>query len=298
MKNPILLLAIILICVSACNKMEQDLPKSPQKCNGQIELCDKTYDEVVFACTHNSYNYKTTEPNFVLPNQNNSIEQQLEDGVRALMLDIHYPDEDIDADPNSLWLYHSVSFAGFAPLSKELEVVKKFLKENPGEIVTLILETYVSYDDFKEAIEVAGLNEFLHRPTTLMEWPTLKEMVDNNQRLVVLTDEKAESTEDWYINVWGVAVETHYSNKSRADFKCNNNRGNPANQLFIFNHFITHNFLGTGLVDSAKQINKYNYLLNRIQDCESHLNNKANFITVDFYKSGDVMEVVQFLNEN
>lgn len=261
-------------------------------CNNSAFLCAKKYNETVFACTHNAYNYPTKPTNFILNNQNQSIQQQLNDGISALMLDLYYAD-----DEESILLYHGTSLAGSNALDNELTIVKNYLDNNTTGIITLILECYVTFPDFKKAIEKSGLAAYLYNPKPSGEWPLLQDMIDANERLVILTDVKDLTADDWYIYMWDVAFETHYSNKSSADFSCDSNRGNTKNDLFIFNHFITQSIIGTGLVDSSAIVNQYDFLLNRLSECQTHHTQMPNFVTVDFYDRGNVIEVVNYLNE-
>ena len=57
-------------------------------CNGSADLCDRRLDEVVFPATHNSY-AAADEPGWFFANQRFGIERQLEDGIRAFLIDIH-----------------------------------------------------------------------------------------------------------------------------------------------------------------------------------------------------------------
>jgi hypothetical protein len=58
-------------------------------CNGLAALCDRRLDEVVFAGTHNSF-AASLEPGWYFANQNYPIPRQLHDGIRALLLDVHF----------------------------------------------------------------------------------------------------------------------------------------------------------------------------------------------------------------
>jgi hypothetical protein len=60
----------------------------PAACNGSPDLCDRRLDEVVFPATHNSY-AAADEPGWFFANQRFGIERQLEDGVRAFLIDVH-----------------------------------------------------------------------------------------------------------------------------------------------------------------------------------------------------------------
>ena len=58
-------------------------------CNGSRALCGRRLDQVVFPGTHNSY-AAADEPGWLFANQRHGIERQLNDGIRALTLDIHF----------------------------------------------------------------------------------------------------------------------------------------------------------------------------------------------------------------
>ena len=57
-------------------------------CNGSPSLCDRRLDEVVFATTHNSMG--DAEGGWMFPNQSAGVRRQLEDGIRAFLIDVHY----------------------------------------------------------------------------------------------------------------------------------------------------------------------------------------------------------------
>ena len=61
----------------------------PAACNGYAELCDKRLDEVTFPATHNAMS-AAEEPGWFLTNQRYGITRQLDDGIRALLIDTHY----------------------------------------------------------------------------------------------------------------------------------------------------------------------------------------------------------------
>ena len=71
---------------------EDPEPTNALACNGDESLCDKRVDEVVFPGTHNSMSAARSEGWFS-PYQRNTIPQQLNDGVRALLIDTYYGTE-------------------------------------------------------------------------------------------------------------------------------------------------------------------------------------------------------------
>lgn len=58
-------------------------------CNGLVVLCDRRLDEVVFPATHNSY-AAADEPGWIFANHRHGIARQLQDGIRAFLVDIHF----------------------------------------------------------------------------------------------------------------------------------------------------------------------------------------------------------------
>jgi hypothetical protein len=58
-------------------------------CEGAAGLCDLRLNEVVFAGTHNSY-AASSEPGWHFANQRYGIARQLDDGIRALLIDVHF----------------------------------------------------------------------------------------------------------------------------------------------------------------------------------------------------------------
>jgi hypothetical protein len=58
-------------------------------CNGSATLCAKRLDEVLFPGTHNSF-AASQEPGWHFANQRYAIPRQLADGIRALLLDVHF----------------------------------------------------------------------------------------------------------------------------------------------------------------------------------------------------------------
>jgi len=259
---------------------------SHAQCNGSLDLCSKQYNEVAYLTTHNAFN--SDEDGLLFPNQTYNIASQLNDGVRGLMIDVY----DFFGTPTA---YHSVFALGTIPLSNIFNDIKTFLDNNPNEIVTIILECYVTANDIEDEINQSGLSNYLY--THNATWPTLQNMIDNDNRLVIFSDvDDASSSQDWYHYVWEYAVETHYSVGNINDFTCDFNRGGPLNDLFIFNHFVTDATLGYGLYNESNDVNANPFFINRALNCQTQTNKFPNFVTVDYYELGDGLAVVDQLN--
>ncbi len=169
-------------------------------CNGAAALCDRRLDEVVLAGTHNSM-ASADRPYWLFPQQERGIVAQLDDGIRALLIDVHYGTPVGDrvrtdlSDPKTvaeaervlgpegtaaamrirdrlvgaaegspgLYLCHGFCELGAAPLDSTLRAIHEFLVRNPEEVMVIVIEDYVKPADLAAAIERSGLGEFVYR---------------------------------------------------------------------------------------------------------------------------------------
>jgi hypothetical protein len=259
-------------------------PAPETGCNGADALCDRRFDEVAYATTHNAMS--NAEDGFQGPNQHFSIARQLADGVRALMLDTYLYEGDV-------YLCHAdCSFLGRRPLLDGLAEIKDFLDRHPREVVSIIFESYAPAADTAAVFEAAGLTDYVHTQIRGEAWPTLGEMIESGRQLVVFTDNDAGDP-PWYHYVWDFAFETPFSFERPEDFSCRKNRGSLENPLFILNHFLTRTF---GRPELARMVNFDPLFIERAEQCMSEHGRLPNFVTVDFYDIGDVFGVVDALN--
>jgi Phosphatidylinositol-specific phospholipase C, X domain len=264
------------------------LGKLIAQCNGDLSLCQKRYNEVTYLTTHNAFN--SADHNYMMPNQNFGVTQQLNDGVRGLMLDVY-------DSSGTVVVYHGIPFLGSQHLSEIFSEIKTFLDSNANEIVTVIFESYVSASAIDSEMLASGLLNYAFAKQNGMPWPTLQEMIDSGKRLVIFSDvNDAGVNQNWYHFVWDYAVETHYSVHDTLSFTNDFNRGDSMNDLFIFNHFITDVPLGFGSPNDAAIINSFAFLSNRLINNFNEKHKFPNFITLDFYDSGDGFSVVNWIN--
>ena len=157
MRNSLLALCTAMI-VAACGDSGSPGPDptptptpgptpTPLLCNGGSQLCDRAYDEVAYATTHNAYSNATD--GFIGPNQEFAVPRQLSDGIRGLMLDAYILDGEVVQ-------YHTLADLGTYPLLSTLTEIREFLQANPREVVTIIFESYVDGDDIADVFAEAG----------------------------------------------------------------------------------------------------------------------------------------------
>ena len=260
---------------------------SAEACNGSVSYCSRRYNELSFPTSHNAMSNE--KDGWIGPNQRHPIKKQLFDGIRALMIDTHYDDTDGTHVPS---LCHGSCQYGSIPLLAVLQTIEHFLRCNEEQVLTLIIEAYVSPEDTKSVFETAGLISYMYKHNRGGTWPTLQELIDKNQRLLVLSDDGG--VDDWYMNIWDHAFETPFSAGKPDDLVCTKNRGELSNSLFILNHFLT---TLVGFESLAEQVNHNPFFIERARLCQNQFNHIPNFPTVDFYNIGDLFKVSESLNK-
>lgn len=284
----LLLSFTIIVCLSSCKRNDD----TNQACNLHPELCNRQYNQVAYAATHNSQSYSPTF-NALVANQNHNITQQLTDGIRCLNIDAYLLVNDPYCTDSGIYVIHAYPGLGCEPIAKVLGEIKTFLAANPREVLTITIEdTNLSIEQLNIVFEQANLKQYLYKGNT-QNWATLAQMIDQNQRLVVFANiDNADSIAGFRKN-WDYIVDTHYDAQSRADFSCNFYRGNANNALYLVNHFIT---TLSPNPDSAAVVNANPFLLNRLRNCQQQSGKLPNFVYVDFYDTGDLFAAIDSLN--
>lgn len=282
---------------AATNDTIQSLvfPLSIQSCNGHPELCDKRFDEVVFALTHNSQ-ASNDEFSFFAANQDGNVSQQLAAGIRGLGYKAYWEANANCGDGSEgMYLYHGDPVFGCIKMEDYLGDVKSFLDANPSEVVLMTIEGGASTERLDSMYTYAGLANQMYDHSWGDNWPTLSEMIESNKRLVVLSDNGDAENFDGFHSLWNYTVDVNYDIQDPANFDCEYDRGNPDGYFYQLNHFVT---ILTPQQNSAQTINQYDYLYNRAVECMTENSRKPNFIMLDFYATGDVVQVVDSLNLN
>lgn len=255
----------------------------PMRCNGHEALCDRRFDEVVYPATHNSMS--NADEGWGIPNQVHGMTRQLEDGIRAMLIDTHY-------NEGSTYLCHSFCSLGSKPLVDGLAELTTFLKSHPNEVLTLIIQDGITPEDTSAAFTASGLSDHVYVHPTGAEWPTLRTMIETGKRVLVTAEDKGPPP-DWYHHVWDLTWDTPYSFKSEAEFSCAENRGKRGNDLFLLNHWIENPLANEELSTTA---NARDLLLGRAQQCQQESGQLPNFVAVNHYSIGALFDVVRELN--
>ncbi|KAL6841970.1 hypothetical protein ACP4OV_028482 [Aristida adscensionis] len=224
------------------------------------------FNKYAFLTTHNSFSIhgepsRTGVPRITLYNQEDSVTDQLNNGVRALMLDVY----DFRGD---IWLCHSkggrcFDFTAFvsdiallstpsgrilcsreavterglengvqAPAIETMREVAAFLAANPSEVVTLILEDYVRAErGLPRLFRDAGLARHWfpasRMPRRGEDWPRVRDMVARGHRLLVFTSAPWKQAAEGIAYQWDYMVENQYGDGGMRGGECRNRSESP-----------------------------------------------------------------------
>ena len=167
-------------------------------CNGHESLCDRKYDDVAYLVTHDSYAHGDN----IAATQNEPILQQLNKGVRGLKFSAVLPDFVNDKnDPHSLHLCHtSCTILDAGSAIDTLNKIAAWLKENPGEVVTIFWNNLYNLENqcIALAYQASAVMPYVYTHEEGSPWPTLKEMISSGKRLVNFVDAGADpSSAPW-----------------------------------------------------------------------------------------------------
>ncbi|CAN1794806.1 PI-PLC X domain-containing protein At5g67130 [Linum perenne] len=250
------------------------------------------FNKYAFLTTHNSFAIRgepshTGVPRITATNQEDNVTQQLNGGI---------------------WLCHSFKgkchdITAFEPLMDTLKEIEAFMTANPSEIITLILEDHVKAPNgLSKLFNSSGLNKFWF-PVSKMpkggrDWPLVKDMVADNQRLIVFTSDQSKQESEGIAYQWNFVVENQFGNGGLKGNCTNRKESVPMNDkdksLVLVNHFGTLPARGISCDYNSKG------LMEMLDKCYTSAGNRwANFVAVDYYKRSDgggAFEAVDKLN--
>jgi hypothetical protein len=311
-----------------------DIPRTG-RCNGHAALCDRRLDEVALLGTHNSM-AAAGERGWLFAAQDAGIPAQLRAGVRALLIDTHYGVRtprgvltDLEgenatrqklvaevgervvataerirrrigrnpAGARDVFLCHTLCEVGATRTFDALRQVHRFLVRNPEEVLVLSIQDDTSAADTARMIRSSGLVDEVYRGRAGRPWPTLREMIDRDERVVVLAEKRAGGA-PWIHHQPAVMQETPFHFRTAAELaaaaSCDPNRGGTAGSLFLVNHWVDTS--PAPRVTIARQVNARAFLEPRLARCRAARGKLPTVVAVDFFRQGDPAAVVDGLN--
>lgn len=286
---------------------------------------DYRYDQYCYLMAHNAFSYQGLIK-LTYAQQSGDIAWQLDHGVDGLMFDtyVYAP----AGKPREVYLCHQAcdGYRGFITnpdgqpltLAQGLAPVVECLKKDPRRILTIYFECRVGQNAalVQQAFDQAGATPLLFyadRPNQgphgtwnvgTQGWPTRKWMIENNKRLVVLSDRAAETwsrrqadgsgvprDNDGLPYVWQYAVESVYGDDSlNPEITRERGGSSPLNDtqkpLFILNHFPSWSVGGLYPALIYPRTNRYGDISAQVERYTRSATRLPNFLAVDYFEMG------------
>jgi hypothetical protein len=174
-----------------------------------------------------------------------------------------------------------------------LSGIREFLVSHPDEVLLFIIEDYAAPAEIAHAFDQSGLTEFVYQGPVQPKWPTLRELITSGRRVIVFI-ESGRPGIAWLRPAFELIRETPYSFHKPDEFTCVANRGGDAGSLFLLNHWI--DTTPAPRPSNAAVVNAFPVLLQRATRCAQERSHMPNIVAVDFYRIGDLFQVVNHIN--
>jgi hypothetical protein len=306
-------------------------------CNGHEELCGRRLNEVVFAATHNSmaaasepgwyfpahrqgiraqldYGVRALliDSHYGIRDKKGNVRTDLEkEGTSRQKIEKALGKEALAAaerlvgrvgfgdleGKSDTYLCHTVCELGATPLVDGLRDVRSFLDHNPDEFVILFIQDAITPRDTEKAFDQAGLTRYAYAHSRDDVWPTMRELIASDKRMLVMAEGDVKNGPPWYHTGFDLTQETPYVFHSLDELDspaaCRRNRGSDNNPLFQINHWIERVNPSPSL---AAKVNAFELMIRRARRCRDERSLLPNILAVDFYDEGELLEVVNVLN--
>ena len=143
-----------------------------------------------------------------------------------------------DEGERRVYLCHAYCEMGATEAAAAFRRIHDYLRENPNEVIVLVLEDHVDAADAIQALERGGLarRALVWSPGDPL--PTLGQMIEQRRNVVVLAENEGGAA-PWYLPAFDVLQETPFRFETAGDFSCGTGRGSPDNPLLLVNHWLT-----------------------------------------------------------
>jgi hypothetical protein len=325
--------AIALASASAKRSEPARSLAAPLTCNGYAQLCSRRLDQVVFPGTHNAMS-AADSPGWFIANQTHGIARQLDDGLRAFKISTHYGTgrtgdvrTDITAEgarvnrvsekldeqarkalqrfsgsvgfgskkgKREVWLCHTLCELGATNAVGFFSTIRRFLALNPGQVIVMFDEDYVTEASLEAVFKKSGLYSHLAVLREGQQMPTLGQLVRSRHNVVVFTQEPVSGRYPWDMYAFGGFIQdTPLGAVKPSQFTCKLYRGLPRSPLLMMNDWAD---VFPPRRSPNVALTQRRFIVKRARQCQAERGKLPNLILTDFYESGDVIGAARELN--
>jgi hypothetical protein len=200
---------------------------------------------------------------------------------------------DLEGGERDVWLCHNVCELGATKMVDTLREIREFLDNNRGEVVILFLEPYVPPKDIARVFREAGMDRYLATLDRDEPLPALGDLVREDRRVIVITENDADGTPPWYMDGFSFVQDTPLGARKVSQLSCARNRGTADSPILMLNHW-------ADLVPPRREANApflhRKVIVKRAHRCERRRGLPVGLIATDHYDQGELIEAVEELN--
>jgi hypothetical protein len=323
---------VLAALVAGCGGGGDSTGSAAPGCDGSVALCGKRLEQVVFPGTHNSY-AATEQPGWHFAPQRYGIGRQLDDGIRALLLDVHYgvsaPDGLVRTDfaaegaeenkvaaalpPRAVRVAERIAgpLGAGMPAGEPRLYLCHTLCELGAEPLGPELATIAAFleshprtflvlvvEDYVPAARIAAAFQtagLARLATTLPRQAPLPTLgrLLGEGKRLVVFSEKGGGTPAWYMPAFSYIQDTPLGAHRPGQLSCARFRGDADSPLLLINHWIPP-FPPSPQLNAA--IGTAAFLRHRVRRCMRERGFEGSIVAVDFYERTAVVRVARELN--
>lgn len=197
-----------------------------------------------------------------------------------------------------VFLCHTVCELGATRFTETLAAMRTFLRAHPSTVLMMILENYVTDEDLQRTFAATDTERYAATLRRGEPLPTLQELIDDDKRLVVFTEEPPTGSVPWLNDAFTWIQDTPLGNRSAAQLaapaKCERFRGTPDSPFLMLNNWVER-FPPSPTANRPALTE--DFLTTRIARCAKVRGLPPSLVAVDFYEQGDLIGVARTTNE-
>lgn len=257
---------------------------APKTCNGYEELCDKPFDGIAQLGTWHSA--RNNPKQWRAPNQQTTIHQQLDFGVRVLHFRLRAPKGEAIVCGHTC----QTGSTRFLPI---LHSIKAWIDRHPHDVLSILLDNQLPNTELLRVLTdtTMGKQAYAHAPA--QSWPSLRQIRKQKKSVVLFVTRHIPSTpwlNPYKQHLWGTSTRV----RSIRHIRCQPTFGIAGNGLYLF-HFFLHN--PTRIQRNAQLLHKEETAMQIAIKCKEKMGKTPNFVMTQMASIGSMKQVIKALNE-